>query len=279
MSSALTETVAVERPRSVLICHAGSRENLEGIAPWLASFTDLVGLVILHEKGTRLQSRIRNEIGRIGRLRFLDVIAFRLYYAAFLAREDSRWLDRALGSLAARYGKIPSSVEVLTVADPNGPEVEQFLTRLQPDLMIARCKRILKERIFTIPRIGTFVLHPGICPEYRNAHGAFWALAKRDLENVGLTLLKIDRGVDTGPVYGYFSYNFDEVRESHIVIMTRVVLDNLDAIGRKLMDICRGAAVPIDTTGRRSAVWGQPWLSSYLRWKWAARRTNERCIP
>ena len=49
-----------------------------------------------------------------------------------------------------------------------------------------------------------------------------------------MTLLRVDRGVDTGPVYGYFSYPFDERRESHHVIQQRVVLDNLDAIGRML---------------------------------------------
>ena len=54
----------------------------------------------------------------------------------------------------------------------------------------ARCKVILKEKIFGIPRVGTFVMHPGICPEYRNAHGCFWALVRRDLERVGMTLLR-----------------------------------------------------------------------------------------
>jgi hypothetical protein len=269
---------ASDRPRTVLICHADSRQNLEGVAPWMASFSNLVGIVVLDEKGTRLRTRIRNEVRRIGRLRFLDVMAFRLYYAAFLARDDKKWLQRQLDAVMARYSTLPSTVEILRVADPNGPEVESFLQRLQPDLMIARCKRILKERVFSIPRVGTFVLHPGICPEYRNAHGAFWALARGDLKNVGLTLLKVDPGVDTGPVYGYYSYDFDETRESHIVIMTRVVLDNLDAIRDKLLEIYRGTATPIDTSGRRSAVWGQPWLSSYLRWKREARRRHARSI-
>src|SRR5207247_7858357 len=107
---------------------------------------------------------------------------------------------------------------------------------------------------------------------YRNAHGSFWALAKRDLEKVGLTLLKIDNGVDTGPVYGYYSYDFDEIRESHLVIMTRVVLDNLDPIRDKLLEIHAGIAKPIDTAGRSTAVWGQPCVHSYLGWKLEARR-------
>jgi hypothetical protein len=89
-----------------------------------------------------------------------------------------------------------------------------------------------------------------------------------------MTLLRIDKGVDTGPVYGYFSYKFDEQRESHIVVMTRVVLDNLDAIRDTLLDVLAGRAQPIDTTGRRSAVWGQPWLSRYLRWKRDARKDD-----
>src|SRR4029453_17146879 len=204
-----------------------------------------------------------------------DVMAFRLYYRCAQARADARWLAGQLAHLAARYGDLPPAVEVLRTPDPSSVEAEAFLRRLAPDLMVVRCKRILKERVFSIPRTGTFVLHPGVCPEYRNAHGAFWALAERDLGNVGLTLLEIDRGVDTGPVYGYYSYAFDEINESHIVIMTRLVLENLDALRDKLLQIHRGEAACIDTTGRTSATWGHAWLSRYLRWKRASR--NWRC--
>src|SRR5678809_621983 len=87
------------------------------------------------------------------------------------------------------------------------------------------------------PRVGTFVLHPGICPEYRNAHGCFWALANRDLGNVGMSLLKIDAGVDTGPVYGYYRCDFDEKSETHVVIQERVVFDNLDELADKFRDL------------------------------------------
>jgi Formyl transferase len=264
--------VASRRLRSILICHADSRLNREGVARWLASFTDLAAIVLIDERGRYTRVRVRNEIKRIGVLRFVDVMAFRLYYAVRLARTDRRWLERALEGLANRYPDPPSTVEIFRTADPNSLETEAVFKRLAHDLMIVRCKRILKERIFEIPRHGTFVLHPGVCPEYRNAHGAFWALANRDLANVGLTLLKIDRGVDTGPVFGYYSYDFDEVNESHIVIMTRLVLENLDAIRERLLAICAGETTALDTRGRRSAAWGQPWLTRYLRWKRDAKR-------
>jgi methionyl-tRNA formyltransferase len=132
---------------------------------------------------------------------------------------------------------------------------------------------ILKRTIFEAPRLGTFVLHPGICPEYRNAHGCFWALANRDLERVGMTLLRVDPGIDTGPVYLHATCAFDELADSHTVIQYRAVFDNLDAIGSTLKALCRGEAVhPVPTAGRRSAEWGQPRLTDYLAWKAAARR-------
>jgi methionyl-tRNA formyltransferase len=163
---------------------------------------------------------------------------------------------------------------VLRAASVNSAECVDFLRQCRPDFMVARCKTLLKPDVFTIPPGGTYVLHPGICPEYRNAHGCFWALASRDLERVGLTLLRIDAGVDTGPVYGYFHCAFDERTESHARIQQRVLVENLDAIRDRLLEAVSGRASPIDTTGRASATWGQPWLTAHLRWKAAARRTG-----
>jgi methionyl-tRNA formyltransferase len=138
--------------------------------------------------------------------------------------------------------------------------------------MIARCKFILKERVFGIATVGTFVMHPGICPEYRNAHGCFWALVRRDVSKVGMTLLRADAGVDTGPIFGYFTYDFDERRESHLQIGQRCVSENFDEIAAKLKEVAAGRAQPIPVDGRKSGVWGQPWMTKYVQWKLAARR-------
>jgi len=86
-----------------------------------------------------------------------------------------------------------------------------------------------------------------------------------------MTLLRIDKGVDTGPVFGYYTYAFDEVRESHIVIQHRVVLENLDALRSRLLEIFNGTAMPLNTSGRPSAAWGHPWLTRYLEWKSRAK--------
>jgi hypothetical protein len=260
--------------KTLLICHRDEELNYAGLPRWLSSFTDLCGILVVEEDGQPLRRRIRREISRVGWFRFLDVLAFRIYYRLFLAGADRRAEEQVLARVQQRYAAPPEDTPRLIVSNPNSPQAEEFVRSAAPDIMIARCKFLLAERIFMLPRCGTFAMHPGICPEYRNAHGCFWALARRDLDNVGMTLLQIDKGVDTGPVYGYYRYAFDERTESHVLIQLRTVFENLEAIAEKLIEIARGTAVPLDTRGRTSAVWGQPWLTRYLSWKWKARRTK-----
>ena len=83
----------------------------------------------------------------------------------------------------------------------------------------------------------------------------------------------MDDGIDTGPVYAYFTYPFDERTESHIRIQHRMVTENLDRIRVSLQAIAAGTLASLSTAGRPSGNWGQPWLSKYLEWKRAARAT------
>jgi hypothetical protein len=257
--------------RTALICHENDLIALRGITRWLSSFSELAGVVVLREPASRMRQRIRREWRRSGALGLLDVLAFRLYYRWRLAAGDDAWTHRKLAEMEAQYPASPDA-PIHFASSPNEPSVEAFLKSIRPDIMPIFCKTILKERIFTIPTHGTWVMHPGICPEYRNAHGCFWALVRRDLARVGMTLLRVDAGIDTGAVHGFFSYPFDEVNESHYVIQQRVVLDNLEALRQRYEEIFDGSAQSLDTRGRESAEWGQPRLSAWLRWKSAARK-------
>jgi folate-dependent phosphoribosylglycinamide formyltransferase PurN len=255
--------------RTALICHHDSVLDREALSRWLDSFSDLAGIVVITETSGRMWKRVRFEWRRSG-LRMLDVLAFRLYYRLRLARRDREWVQARTRELLDRYPALPPGVPVHQTHDPNDEGTRRFLEGVEPDVVVARCKTLLRRAIFDIPKDGTIVLHPGICPEYRNAHGCFWALARRDLGKVGATLLQIDEGVDTGPVYAYYHADVDERHESHVVIQLRVVFDNLDQIADDLRALHEGRAERIDTSGRTSAAWGQPRLTDYLHWKRAA---------
>jgi len=153
------------RPRVVLICHEEDRIDSEGLASWLAASLSLVGIVALRETRSTMVRRIRNQVRRNGLIRFLDVLAFRVYYSVRLARADAAWVTQQVARLRHQYPADLDRVPRLVASNPNVAEVKRFIERLQPELMIARCKFILRPEIFEIPTTGTFVMHPGICPE------------------------------------------------------------------------------------------------------------------
>jgi methionyl-tRNA formyltransferase len=243
---------------------------------------NLAGLIVISDNGSRLWAAAKRELRRVGWLGFLDVVAYRLFARLRLRSQENAWKTQQLVALRAKYPANLQRVPRVVVMNPNSDDAREFVNSVQPDILIARCKFILKPEIFGLARVGAFALHPGICPEYRNAHGCFWALANRDLDRVGMTLLKIDKGIDTGPVYLQAGCAIDEVAESHTVIQYRVVIENLEQIGKTLIDLFNGVKLePIPTTGRTSAVWGQPRLTTYLKWKKAARlaKANAERIP
>jgi len=264
--------------RTAVICHADNVWNRGVVPRFLSSFSDLVGIVEIVETPAEARAdrrrRIRREWRR-SRLRLLDVLAFRLWYRLRHAARDAAWIEARAAAEQARFPELPPDLPVHRTADPNDDGVRAWLEQQRPDVVLVACKHILRPEIFSVPARGTFVVHPGICPEYRNAHGCFWALALRDLEKVGATLLRIDAGVDTGPVHAHYRTEVDELRESHVVIQLRVVYDNLHAIRADLERIGAGEAQPLDTAGRESAAWGQPRLTDYVRWKRAARSSRK----
>jgi len=254
--------------KTVLICHTGDGMTRHGFARWLSSFSELCGIVEIHEDGSRAKQRIRAELRRVGWWRFLfDVLPYRVYSRFVDAPADRVWAQNKLAELRELYPELSDNIEVLETVSPNSPETRKFLQRLAPGMVVARCKTLISEEVFSIPQDGVLILHPGVCPEYRNAHGCFWALANDEPDKVGMTLLRIDAGIDTGPVYGYYSYAFDVKRDTPAIIHARVVYDNLDALREKFLEIHAGKAVAIRTEGRASGVWGQPWLSKYLKIK------------
>ncbi|HET8633338.1 MAG TPA: formyltransferase family protein [Gemmatimonadales bacterium] len=254
-----------DRPlRVVLMAHDEDQLYADGVASWLNRHEQLAGIVRIVDSGRTRRRRIRREWRRSGTLGLADVLAWRLYHRLRYGSEAARTRARLLADLMPA-GARPPAVPVLRTGSPNGQPVQAFVQQADADLMIALVKHILKPAVFALPRHGTFVFHPGICPEYRNAHGCFWALARGDRDRVGMTVLRIDDGVDTGPAYGYFTLPAERWSTSPIALQQQVVLENLAPIMRRLHEVVAGSAKPLDVTGRESGVWGQPRLTAWWR--------------
>jgi methionyl-tRNA formyltransferase len=76
------------------------------------------------------------------------------------------------------------------------------LRQLSPDLcVVAAYGKILPKEILLIPRHGCLNVHASLLPRHRGAAPIQWAIASGD-SRTGVCLMKMDEGLDTGPVLG-----------------------------------------------------------------------------
>lgn len=75
---------------------------------------------------------------------------------------------------------------------------KEFLKKLKPDLGIVCGTGIIKDFIFTIPKLGCINYHNGLLPEFRGCASIFWALYHKG--EVGYTIHKVNSGIDKGEI-------------------------------------------------------------------------------
>ena len=79
-------------------------------------------------------------------------------------------------------------------------EMLQQLTSLAPDIVVSAAYGLfLPADILNLPLMGCLNVHPSLLPQYRGASPVASAILNGD-DYTGVTVMKIDEGIDTGPV-------------------------------------------------------------------------------
>lgn len=96
-----------------------------------------------------------------------------------------------------------ASLRGLTILQPERaktPEFCQSMAALAPDLIVvAAYGQILRRNLLELPRWGCLNVHGSLLPKYRGAAPIQWAMLEDEPET-GITIMKMDEGLDTGPV-------------------------------------------------------------------------------
>lgn len=85
--------------------------------------------------------------------------------------------------------------------DYSKPETLAWLKDREADVFVVHSPYWVGKKVRDLPRKGIVLGgHPGITPDYRGSHSAFWALYRRKPEDVGCTVFLVDSGVDAGDI-------------------------------------------------------------------------------
>ncbi len=116
-----------------------------------------------------------------------------------------------VGSAAEKLGIEPDKFP-----DVNAPEAVAKLHALAPDmLLVVSYGQLLKTDILELPALGCVNVHASLLPHHRGASPIVQALLRRELET-GVCFMRMERGLDTGPVYAAFHHELrgDEYAET-----------------------------------------------------------------
>ena len=104
---------------------------------------------------------------------------------------------------------MPSPVKILAeklnlpVLQPLKARDAEFIStlhELKPDLLVVVAYgQILPQVLLDVPRFGCLNIHTSLLPKYRGAAPIQWAIADGEPET-GVTIMKMDAGLDTGPI-------------------------------------------------------------------------------
>lgn len=123
-----------------------------------------------------------------------------------------RVTGRRSPSEAPAQPHLDSRIRHLTFPDFHDRQCIDALTAARVDLGVLAGTYILKQDVFSIPRLGSINLHSGKVPEYRGAAPAFWELYHGETE-VGITIHEVVREVDAGRVLRQECFPLDPVPE------------------------------------------------------------------
>ena len=104
--------------------------------------------------------------------------------------------------------KIAAEKNNITVLQPEHIiDIKEKISLLSPDLIIvAAYAQLIPEAILNLPKYGCLNLHASLLPKYRGSAIIQAAILNND-EQTGLTIIKMDKGLDTGPILAQTAIN------------------------------------------------------------------------
>lgn len=145
------------------------------------------------------------------------------------------------------------------------------------DLLVTCRFGLLDRSVFEAPRLGAVNVHSSLLPRYRGVHPVSWALVRGE-SVTGVTLHRIDAGVDTGPVVGQVEVPIGETDDIWS-LTARLDAVSADLVGRVLETVrqtgllppSRPQSGPPSTAPRRRPEDGR------IDWRLDDRRIHDLC--
>jgi len=178
----------------------------------------------------------------------------------YIARASNAKIQQLLGD---RRRDIRSRTR--HVQDINSPEVITFLREIKPVCGVVSGTSILRPPLVESVPIWLNI-HCGITPRYRGVHGAFWAVAEGQPQLAGVTIHRIDAGVDTGDIVAQAPIDIEPV-DTYRTLPVKQYLRGIPLMITAVQQVLDGTLTTYKRTDLESKLWYSPTISDYLKYQ------------
>ena len=139
------------------------------------------------------------------------------------------------------------NIPLLKSAHINNQAVIESIKKNNIDwLFIVGWSQIANSNVLNAPKRGVIGMHPTLLPEGRGRASIPWAILK-DLKKTGVTMFKMDAGIDTGPIISQIKIPlkkritattlYDKIVEAHVYLVKKTIkpllLDKVKLVPQK----------------------------------------------
>ena len=154
---------------------------------------------VICEGATDISTFLHRRIQKLGLLTVTGQILFVAGIVPVVNYLSRRRIQQIISENHLDTSDIPKNC-VIDVPSVNSETTIATLQRLSPRVVIVNGTRIIQEKVLNCIDTIFINTHVGITPLYRGVHGGYWALASGDPGNCGVTVHKVDKGIDTGSI-------------------------------------------------------------------------------
>jgi hypothetical protein len=248
---------------------------------WLSKHTDLVGAVWTSsaEWAKTLPNTLefaKRRVQRFGLAKTLDEVCYYYISKKLLKDHGEPFQSRLCNEYIGVHGRPCWNGDSIYTSNINSLEVIQFVRDRHTDIIMSMCiNEFFKREIRDTPRLGSFLWHEGIVPEYKGLYSPFWAIHNREPELLGYSVLRMNSRYDEGDLYVQGRVTgINTKTDSPLYIGHKAILDSLPGVALMLEELERGTAKPISIEGRTAGTYTYPGLTDWVRMRIRNRGLN-----
>lgn len=216
---------------------------------------------VIREVPVPMKTIMKNRAKKLGWFNVLGQIAFGKLILPILRYFSKNQKAYVLQKLGLNETEIPSE-KLVDVESVNSTESIELLKKINPDVVIVNGCRIVSKKVLSAIDAVFINTHEGITPRYRGIHGGYWALVNQDLENCGVTVHLVDKGVDTGGIL-YQARIQPEKKDNFTTYPYYQTAAGIPLMKQAVMDVDKNS-IQIKQPVLESQIWYHPTIWQYL---------------